>query len=57
MPTVYTIEGARRRRRTDLDSAGCKRVRHGRKRGCTIGLCEDSRGRLRFKKGSVRCGG
>lgn len=67
MPSVYTIEGTRsrkpkkrRRKRTlsvTLDAVGCRRVKHGKKRGCTIAICEDARGRMRFKKGSVRCGG
>lgn len=67
MPSIYTIEGTSRRRRrrkgkragrsSRFAAPGCLRVRHGKKRGCTIAICEDSRGRKRFKKGSVRCGG
>lgn len=63
MAWVYTIEGPRRRKRRGASSSGggadgpgCRRVRHGNKRGCTIALCPDARGRKRFKKGSVRCG-
>jgi hypothetical protein len=54
MATVYTIEGPSLR-----DGDGCRRVRHGKKRGCTIALCpgKSKRGKrvMKFKKGSVRC--
>ena len=58
MPTVYTIEGARRRRRkrSGLGSASsCKRVKMGKKRGCTIELCKTSKGRWKFQKGTSKC--
>ncbi len=58
MPSVYTIEGHRRRRNRGLSDSGgsCKRVRMGGKgnRGCTIELCKSGR-RWKFQKGTKRC--
>lgn len=56
MPSVYTIEGARDRKRGS-GGKSCKRVKTGRKRGCTIELCPPAsgRGRWRFMKGTRRC--
>lgn len=59
MPSVYTIEGHRRRRRRSRGLSGgdqCKRVRMGGKgnRGCTIELCKQGR-RWKFQKGTKRC--
>ncbi len=62
MATIYTIEGPGRRRASNLrdDGGGCRRVKHGKKRGCTIALCpgknKNGRSVMKFKKGSVRCG-
>ncbi len=52
MPSVYAIAGSGSLR---LGEAGCRRVRHGRSRNCTIEVCRRGK-KLRFTKGSVRCG-
>jgi hypothetical protein len=55
MPSVYTIEGHRRRRGLG-DGENCKRVRMGGKgnRGCTIALCKEGR-RWKFQGGTKKC--
>ena len=56
MATVYTMEGPGGAKSRD----GCRRVRHGKKKGCTILLCpgKSKRGRkvMKFTKGTMRCG-
>jgi len=60
MASVYTIDGVRRKRRGLFGfslgdgGASCKRVRT-RGRGCSIEICQNSRGRWRFQKGTRRC--
>lgn len=57
MASVYTIEGARRRRRgSRLGGDSCKRVKMGGRgnRGCTIEGCFEG-GKFRFQKGTKRC--
>ncbi len=59
MPSVYTIEGYRGRRRRHRglgDGESCKLVPMGGRgnRGCRIALCKEGR-RWKFQKGTKRC--
>jgi hypothetical protein len=55
--TVMTIEGARgSRRKRSSGKKNCKRVRMGKRSGCTIELCKVGN-RWKFQKGTSRCGG
>lgn len=54
MPSVFTIQGPEL-----TEGKGCRRVRTGKRRGCTIVQCQKEtgkgRGRWQFKKGTMRC--
>ncbi len=58
MPSVMTMEGAELGRHK---GKRCKRVKMGKKRGCTIELCYVGKSRKHksgwsFQKGTSRCG-